>query len=64
MAKNNTSGGGVGFSSLLGLVFIALKLMGYIDWAWWVVLAPIWGQLVLIAVLFVVLLVYELMRDS
>lgn len=64
MAKTDTPRRGVGFFTLLGLVFIALKLMGYIDWAWWVVLAPIWGQLVLIAVLFVVLLVYELMRDS
>lgn len=30
------------FLTLLGLLFIALKLMGYINWSWWVILAPIW----------------------
>ena len=45
MASNNASRGGVGFLALLGLLFIALRLTGFIDWAWWVVLAPIWGQL-------------------
>jgi len=31
----------------LALLFIALKLLGYIDWSWWWVLSPIWGGLVL-----------------
>ena len=30
-----------GFLSLLGLLFIGLKLTGHIDWSWWWVLAPI-----------------------
>ena len=33
---------GPGFSSLLGLMFIGLKLTGHIDWSWWWVLAPLW----------------------
>ena len=32
-----------GFTSLLGLLFIALKLMGIITWSWWWVLAPLWA---------------------
>jgi hypothetical protein len=32
----------VGFFGLLGLVFITLKLTGYIDWSWVWVLAPVW----------------------
>ena len=32
----------VGFFDLLLLLFIALKLMGYIDWSWWIILSPIW----------------------
>lgn len=45
MARSNassSSSGGVGFVGLLTILFIALKLTGYIDWSWWWVLAPIW----------------------
>lgn len=44
MSTNNTSThtGGIGFIGLLTIVFIALKLMGYITWSWWWVLSPIW----------------------
>ena len=34
--------GGIGFSGLLTIVFITLKLTGYIDWSWWWVLSPLW----------------------
>ena len=40
MVNGSTKNGGIGFLSLLGLLFIGLKLAGAIDWAWWVVLAP------------------------
>lgn len=64
MATNNTSRGGVGFLTLLGLLFIGLKLTGFVDWEWWVVLAPIWGQLAFIALLFVALVIAELVEDD
>ena len=38
--------GGPGFMSLLGLLFIGLKLAGFIDWSWWAVLSPIWLMVV------------------
>lgn len=41
---------------LLGVLFIALKLTGHIDWAWIWVLAPFWVGILLfivITVLFV-----------
>ena len=28
---------------LLGILFIGLKLTGYITWSWWWVLSPFWG---------------------
>lgn len=37
-----TTGGGVGFTGLLTLLFIGLKLGGVITWSWWWVLAPLW----------------------
>lgn len=45
MSKGNTSSsssGGIGFVGLLTILFIALKLTGYIAWSWWLVLSPIW----------------------
>lgn len=39
--SNNTStSGGAGFLSLLTVLFIGLKLTGFITWSWWWVLSP------------------------
>ena len=35
---------GPNFLGLLTLIFITLKLTGYINWSWWWVLAPLWGS--------------------
>ena len=43
----NTNTGGIGFFGLLTIVFIALKLTGYIAWSWWWVLSPIWIPVVI-----------------
>lgn len=40
-----------GLESLLGTTFIALKLMGYINWPWIWVLCPFWINLALILAL-------------
>ena len=40
------------FPSLLLVLFIGLKLTGYIAWSWWWVMSPMW--IPLIFVLFVV----------
>lgn len=37
-----TSAAGMGFLGWLLLLFIGLKLTGYINWSWWWVLGPIW----------------------
>lgn len=41
---------GIGFGGLLTILFIGLKLTGYITWSWWWVLAPIWVPLALVVV--------------
>ena len=38
---------GPSFLSLLALLFIGLKLTGFIDWSWWWVTAPLWGGMAL-----------------
>ena len=42
----------IGLGGVLGVVFIILKLTGYIDWSWWWVTAPIWISFLLSAILF------------
>lgn len=32
---------------VLGLIFIVLKLTGFIAWSWWLVLLPIYGAAIL-----------------
>jgi len=42
------SSGGISVLGLLGVLFVALKLTGYIDWHWIWVTAPFWGGFALI----------------
>ena len=46
MPNNNT--GGIGFAGLLAILFIGLKLTGYIAWSWWWVFSPLWIQFLFI----------------
>lgn len=41
--------GGVGFSGLLTILFVALKLTHVVDWSWWWVLSPLWIGAALVA---------------
>lgn len=50
------------FAWLLTLLFIALKLTGYIDWAWYWVLAPI--PITLLIGMIMLLLVVLLVRSN
>jgi hypothetical protein len=46
MANNNTSNG-IGFGTVLFLVFLVLKLTDNIDWSWWWVTSTLWIPLTL-----------------
>lgn len=55
MANEQTKSG-LGFSSILLLIFITLKLIGTINWSWWWVLSPIWIPLGLVIVFGIIVL--------
>ena len=58
--SNNSNGNkGVGFTGLLTLVFITLKLLKVIDWSWWWVLSPIWITAILVVVLLILTIISE-----
>ena len=48
------SNGGIGFTGLLTIVFIVLKLCGVISWSWLWVLSPIWINLGLALIMFAI----------
>ena len=55
MSKNTYTG--LGFFSVLQIIFIVLKVTGLIDWSWWWVFAPLWIDLILFAICIIVALV-------
>lgn len=50
---NNNS---IGFFGLLTLILITLKLTGYIDWSWWLVLMPLFVPVIIIFTILVTIL--------
>lgn len=62
MRNNSTSSSsaGIGFTGLLTILFIALKLLGKINWSWWWVLSPLW--IVLIIYFIVIVIFFWLIR--
>ena len=55
--------GGVGFYSLLALLFIALKLLHQVEWSWWWVLSPLWIPSALFFVGFLIYLTVVLFKE-
>jgi len=57
----------VGFTSLLALLFIGLKLGGFVKWSWVWVLSPIWIPwaiiLLVLGIIFLVGIVVAMLED-
>ena len=59
--KNN--GITVSLSSILTIIFVVAKLMGVIDWSWWLVFAPTIIAVSLSVLLLMILLVIAVIAD-
>ena len=58
MKENKTNvNGGIGFTGLLTIVFIVLKLLNVISWSWWRVLSPLWISAIFTIILLAIVLV-------
>lgn len=57
MKDKNVRNGGMGFISVLTLIFVILKLTNNISWSWIWVLSPIWISIILIILIFGIILV-------
>lgn len=49
---SNTTKTGLGFLSILTLIFVVAKILGFLSWSWWLVFLPIWGP-ILALILFI-----------
>jgi hypothetical protein len=61
--SNNSSSNGLGFGSLLTLLFIGLKLGKIIDWSWWWVLSPLWISVALVVLILVLTFLIASAKD-
>jgi len=57
MKDKNVRNSGMGFISVLTLIFIVLKLTNNISWSWIWVLSPIWISIILMILIFGIILV-------
>jgi hypothetical protein len=53
MSENvsSSSSSGIGFCGLLTIVFIVMKLLGYITWSWIWILSPMWIGIVMVLIM-------------
>lgn len=58
MKKKNNSNG-IGFSGLLTVAFVVLKLCNVITWSWWWVISPIWISLALVFIIALIVTIIE-----
>lgn len=49
--NSNHTSSGIGFTGVLFIVFLVLKLTNNIDWSWWWVTSPLWIPLALLGLI-------------
>lgn len=55
---------GLNVFSTLGIIFIVLKILGYVSWSWWVVLAPFYIGWALVFMLILLVAIATGVSDS
>lgn len=64
VSENKTTASiSIGFTELLLLTFIILKLCNVINWSWWWVLAPLWIPTALVLAIFLVAFIVIVIKN-
>ena len=58
MSENKTNDS-VSFLGMLTILFIGLKLTGYVNWSWWWVLAPLWIPIVVVCGIVLIIMLWS-----
>ena len=64
MNDNKSGSAGIGFTGLLTITFIVLKLTHVIKWSWVWVLSPVWISSILAVVLVVTIIIIKLFKGE
>ena len=62
MSESKNTNNGIGFTDLLTIVFIVLKLIGKITWSWWWVLSPIWISILIVLLVVAIYVIYLIVK--
>ena len=62
--RGTTAGGGLNILGVVEIVFIILKLLGIINWSWWIVLIPLWIDLGITLLIILVIIVAIIMDNK
>lgn len=57
--SDSKSSSGIGFPGALTVLFIGLKLTGYIHWSWLWVLSPIWISIIVAVIIITLYLIFS-----
>lgn len=63
-SNSASSAVGTGLEGALAILFIGLKLTGYISWSWWWVLSPLWVPSLLVVVGLLLMIVVGWIKDA
>ena len=63
MSDNKSSSNGLGFGSVLFLIFLTLKLANVINWSWWWVTAPLWGGFAIVAAIALIAMIVLILKQ-
>lgn len=55
---NNNTGSSIGLLDVILVVNIILKLIGVINWSWWIVLWPLWASIAIIIIFIIIVKVF------
>lgn len=63
MTQNNYTRTGIGFTGLLTIAFIVLKLCNVIEWSWLWVLSPLWIPFAVVFCVIILVFVLKCLID-
>ena len=55
---NKNTGSSLGLLDVILVVNIILKLIGVINWSWWIVLWPLWASIAIIIIFIIIIKVF------
>ena len=61
---SDSNSGGIGFFGLLTILFVGLKLTGYIQWGWIWVLCPLWIPAAAVLLVFLAVFAYSFWENQ